>query len=128
MQTSFSIHRLWLIIFAIVLFPLLCLPIKTLYRLRSILIETIGPTYFISNVCIFLRFLFFAKIQIKKKLAKFIFILIMKMIVVEGEEMRVLEIVMVEILVVMGTEMINKGEMVGLALVLLVKVRRGRRR
>ena len=52
----------------------------------------------------------------------------MKMIVVEGEEMRVLEIVMVEILVVMGTEMINKGEMVGLALVLLVKVRRGRRR
>lgn len=40
----------------------------------------------------------------------------MKMIVLEGEVMRVLEIVMVDILVVMGKEMINKGEMVGLAL------------
>ena len=38
--------------------------------------------------------------------------------------MMVLEIVMVYILVVMGTEMINKGEMVGLALVLLIRVPR----
>ena len=40
----------------------------------------------------------------------------MKMIVLEGEVMRVLEIVMVDILVVMGKEMINKGEAGGLAL------------
>ena len=61
----------------------------------------------------------------------------MKMIVLEGEVMRVLEIVMVDILVVMGKEMINKGEMVGLALGWVgsvvdggrgARVRRGRRR
>ena len=44
------------------------------------------------------------------ELTKFIFILIMKMIVLEGEVMRVLEIVMVDILVAMGKEMIIKGE------------------
>ena len=40
----------------------------------------------------------------------------MKMTIEMGGIMMVLEMVMVYILVVMGKEMINKGEMVGLAL------------
>lgn len=82
----------------------------------------------------------FAKIHIKKKLAKFIFILIMKMMMVMSWIMMVLEMVIVNFMVVMEKEMINKGEMVGLALdvfgvfslvagfLLTITVRRGRRR
>ena len=58
----------------------------------------------------------FAKLLIFFELAKFIFILVVKMRVVEGGVMRVLGIVVVDILVVMVKDMIIKGEAGGLAL------------